>query len=81
MAGPGVRGRGVTLRVLRLGTSRVDKAALLLPELEPGTMVETPVYAYLLETADGRSILVDTGMHPCTSAIRTRASTPGSRPS
>jgi N-acyl homoserine lactone hydrolase len=64
MATRGVSSRGVTLRLLRLGTSRVDKAALLLPELEAGTMVETPVYAYLLETADGRSILVDTGMHP-----------------
>jgi N-acyl homoserine lactone hydrolase len=55
---------GVTLRVLRLGRSRVDKAALLIPELETGIVVETPVYAYLLELADGRLVLVDTGMHP-----------------
>jgi N-acyl homoserine lactone hydrolase len=54
----------VTLRVLRLGRSRVDKAALLIPELEAGVMVETPVYAYLLELTDGRLVLVDTGMHP-----------------
>jgi N-acyl homoserine lactone hydrolase len=56
--------RGNVLHVLRLGTSRVDKAALLLPELEAGVIVETPVYAYLIEAADGRRILVDTGMHP-----------------
>jgi N-acyl homoserine lactone hydrolase len=56
--------QGNVLHVLRLGQSRVDKAALLLPELEPGFMVETPVYAYLIEAADGRRILVDTGMHP-----------------
>ena len=55
---------GNVLRVLRLGSSRVDKAALLIPELGPGIEVETPVYAYLLETADGRTILVDTGMSP-----------------
>jgi N-acyl homoserine lactone hydrolase len=59
-----VKRRGNVLHVLRLGRSRVDKAALLLPELEPGVMVETPVYAYLIEAGDGRRILVDTGMHP-----------------
>jgi N-acyl homoserine lactone hydrolase len=55
---------GVTLRVLRLGSSRVDKAALLIPELEPGQLLDTPVYGYLLELADGRRVLVDTGMSP-----------------
>jgi N-acyl homoserine lactone hydrolase len=56
--------RGNALRVLRLGSTRVDKGALLIPELGPGIVVDTPVYAYLLETADGRTILVDTGMNP-----------------
>jgi N-acyl homoserine lactone hydrolase len=34
------------------------------PELGAGILVETPVYAYLVELADGRLVLVDTGMHP-----------------
>ena len=51
-----------TLRVLPLGSSDVDEAALLLPGVAtPGTRVVTPVYAYLLELAAG-VVLVDTGM-------------------
>ena len=53
-----------TLRVLRLGSSDVDEAALLLPGVAaPGSRVVTPVYAYLLELDDG-IVLVDTGMSP-----------------
>jgi N-acyl homoserine lactone hydrolase len=40
MAGEAVR-RGVTLRVLRLGSSRVDKAALLIPDAGRRVLVDT----------------------------------------
>ena len=52
--------------VLRLGTSRVDKGAAVVTQVPRGTWVVTPVHAYLIELADGRNVLVDTGM----SAIR-----------
>src|SRR4051812_50068925 len=53
-----------TLRVLPLGSSDVDEAALLLPGIAaPGRRVVTPVYAYLLEVPGG-AVLVDTGMSP-----------------
>jgi len=48
--------------VLRLGTSRVDKGAAVVAEVPRGTFVVTPVHAYVIELADGRNVLVDTGM-------------------
>jgi N-acyl homoserine lactone hydrolase len=50
--------------VLRLGTSRVDKGAAVVAEVPLGTFVVTPVHAYVIELADGRNVLVDTGMSP-----------------
>ena len=46
-----------------LGSSDVDVSALLPGIAAPGTRAITPVYAYLLELADG-VVLVDTGMSP-----------------
>lgn len=50
--------------MLRLGSSRVDKGAILVPEAGPGCWVITPVYGFVIRQSDGRTILVDTGLSP-----------------
>jgi N-acyl homoserine lactone hydrolase len=52
------------LSVLRVGSSRVDKGSILVPEVGVGTWVVTPIYAYVIEQPDGGRILVDSGLSP-----------------
>ncbi|MHB1468681.1 MAG: N-acyl homoserine lactonase family protein [Solirubrobacteraceae bacterium] len=52
------------LYVLSLGESEVDKGVMLTPGIDEGVWVPTPVPAYLVETDDGRRVLIDTGLHP-----------------
>jgi N-acyl homoserine lactone hydrolase len=49
---------------LQVGSSDVDKGVMLTPGVDRGTMVATPVPAYLIETDDGDRVLIDTGLHP-----------------
>lgn len=51
------------LYVLSLGESEVDKGAMLTPGIDEDVWVPTPVPAYLIETDDGRRVLIDTGLH------------------
>lgn len=52
------------LYVLSLGASDVDKGAMLTPGIDRGVWVSAPVPSYLVETDDGRRVLIDTGLHP-----------------
>jgi N-acyl homoserine lactone hydrolase len=49
------------LHLLRLGSLQGDKGQVLTPGSGDGVSILIPVPAYLIETADGRRILVDTG--------------------
>jgi N-acyl homoserine lactone hydrolase len=51
------------LYVLFLGEACVDKGAVLSPGVDDGKRVHIPIPAYLLQTDDGRNVLIDTGMH------------------
>lgn len=50
------------LYILHLGNCRVDKGSVLTPGLDKGTWWTIPIPGYLIQTDDGRNILVDTGM-------------------
>lgn len=51
------------LYLLSLGRFAGDKGRILTPGRDVGVWKQFPVAAYLIETDDGRRILVDTGMH------------------
>lgn len=50
------------LYLLHLGESDVDKGRVMTPGLDEGVWLRCPVVGYLIQTDDGRNILVDTGM-------------------
>lgn len=50
------------LYILHLGNCYVDKGGVLTPGLDVGTWWTIPIVGYLIQTNDGRNILVDTGM-------------------
>lgn len=50
------------LYVLHLGNCQVDKGSVLTPGLDVGTWWTIPIVGYLIQTDDGKNILVDTGM-------------------
>jgi N-acyl homoserine lactone hydrolase len=49
------------LHLLRLGSIQVDKGRILTPGRDEGVWVTIPVPGYLIETDDGRRIMVDSG--------------------
>ena len=51
------------LYLLKLGTCEVDKGMVLTPGSGDGERITIPIAAFVIETDDGRHILVDTGMH------------------
>jgi N-acyl homoserine lactone hydrolase len=51
------------LYLLNLGHCDIDKGMVLTPGSDIGERVICPIVGYLIETDDGRRILVDTGMH------------------
>jgi N-acyl homoserine lactone hydrolase len=51
------------LWLLPLGQLHVDKGKVLTPGRDLGVWVDVPVAGYLIETDDGRHILIDTGVH------------------
>lgn len=51
------------LYVLFLGEACIDKGAVISPGIDDGKRVHIPIPAYLLQTNDGRNVLIDTGMH------------------
>lgn len=51
------------LYLLNLGRFAGDQGRILTPGRDAGVWRQFPVPAYLIETDDGRRILVDTGMH------------------
>ena len=51
------------LYIIPLGACDVDKGAVLTPGSGDGERIVIPIVAYLIETDDGRHILVDSGMH------------------
>jgi len=53
----------VRLYILDLGRCDVDKGAVLTPGSGDGQRIHIPIVAYVIQTDDGRNILVDTGMH------------------
>jgi N-acyl homoserine lactone hydrolase len=53
----------VRLYILDLGRCDVDKGAVLTPGSGDGTRIQIPIVGYLIQTGDGRNILVDTGIH------------------
>lgn len=52
------------LHVLFLGEACIDRGAVLSPGVGDGQRIHIPIPAYLIQTDDGRNIVVDTGMHP-----------------
>jgi N-acyl homoserine lactone hydrolase len=52
------------LRILFLGEACIDKGAVLTPGVGDGQRIHIPIPAYLIQTDDGKNILIDTGMHP-----------------
>lgn len=50
------------LYILHLGNCYVDKGGVLTPGLDKGTWWTIPIVGYLIQTDDGKNILVDTGM-------------------
>jgi N-acyl homoserine lactone hydrolase len=54
----------VKLTVLFLGRCDVDQGALLSPGVGDGEHIFIPIPAFLVETDDGKRVLIDTGMHP-----------------
>ncbi|MFZ0216490.1 MAG: N-acyl homoserine lactonase family protein [Candidatus Dormiibacterota bacterium] len=52
------------LYVLSLGQISLDKGRVLTPGVDDGHRVNVPVPAYLLQTDDGKNVVIDTGLHP-----------------
>lgn len=50
------------LYIFHLGNNVVDKGNVLTPGCDAGTWWTVPVIGYLVQTDDGRNILIDTGM-------------------
>jgi N-acyl homoserine lactone hydrolase len=53
----------VKLYLLNLGHCNVDKGVVLTPGSGVGERIQIPIVGYLVETDDGRHVLIDTGMH------------------
>jgi N-acyl homoserine lactone hydrolase len=51
------------LTILFLGECCIDKGRVLSPGVDDGKRVHIPIPAYLVQTGDGKNILIDTGMH------------------
>lgn len=51
------------LYLLNFGYCDVDKGMVLTPGSGVGERIKIPIVGYLIETDDGRHVLVDTGMH------------------
>jgi len=51
------------LSILSLGEACIDKGRVLSPGVGDGQRVHIPIPAYLVQTDDGKNILIDTGMH------------------
>jgi N-acyl homoserine lactone hydrolase len=51
------------LYVLHLGDACIDKGRVLTPGVGDGKRIHIPIPAYLIQTDDGKNIVVDTGMH------------------
>jgi N-acyl homoserine lactone hydrolase len=51
------------LYVLFLGEASIDKGAVISPGVDDGKRVNIPIPAYLLQTDDGKNVVIDTGMH------------------
>lgn len=52
------------LALLPGGSVYLDKGRVVTPGVDVGVRVHVPVWSALIETDDGRRILIDTGMHP-----------------
>ena len=52
------------LALLPSGSILLDKGRVVTPGRDIGTQIEVPVWCALIETDDGRRIILDTGMHP-----------------
>jgi N-acyl homoserine lactone hydrolase len=52
------------LALLPGGSVYLDKGRAVTPGVDVGVRVHVPVWSALIETDDGRRILLDTGMHP-----------------
>lgn len=52
------------LYVMSTGEILLDKGAVLTPGVDDGRRVKVPVPVYLLQTDDGKNIMIDTGLHP-----------------
>jgi len=66
------------LALLPSGSILLDKGRVVTPGVNVGTQITVPVWCALIETDDGRRILLDTGMHPdhITNTDATYAGTP-----
>ena len=53
----------VKLYILFLGEACIDKGHLISPGVDDGKRVHIPIPAYLVQTDDGRNILIDAGMN------------------
>ena len=51
------------LHILFLGEACIDKGAVISPGVDDGKRVHIPIPAYLIQTDDGKNVLIDTGMH------------------
>jgi N-acyl homoserine lactone hydrolase len=51
------------LYMLFLGECCIDKGAVISPGVDDGKRVHIPIPAYLVQTDDGKNIVIDTGMH------------------
>jgi N-acyl homoserine lactone hydrolase len=51
------------LYILFLGEACIDKGRLISPGVDDGKRVHIPIPAYLVQTDDGKNILIDTGMN------------------
>lgn len=51
------------LFLLNLGRADIDKGAVLTPGSGDGARIVIPIPGYLIESNDGKRVLVDTGMH------------------
>jgi N-acyl homoserine lactone hydrolase len=51
------------LHILFLGEACIDKGAVISPGVDDGKRVHIPIPGYLIQTDDGKNVLIDTGMH------------------
>lgn len=51
------------LSILFLGECCIDKGRVISPGVDDGKRVHIPIPSYLVQTDDGKNILIDTGMH------------------